>query len=253
MRIATKAAMLFTAAVMLVLPFRVAHAQLVSVPALVHGQDEAMRVDNLAVTKGGGGSATNALTTIYDNASATPQFGIVSTDLTSIWGDELFTTAAGLVSTNKFTIFNAATNVGSLLTASVSVSFFDAVTSTPLGGYSGNINFGAGLPAGSFSVITATGLDPFLIVLNTTDIVVTQQVTATTGATNRLGIVSMGPILVGSSPTSMYINSSTIGGGVPGFYTSASGPANPGYLIAVNPPPVSTQSKTWSSLKKLYR
>jgi hypothetical protein len=63
----------------------------------------------------------------------------------------------------------------------------------------------------------------------------------------------MGPILVGSSPTSMYINSSTIGGGVPGFYTSASGPANPGYLIAVNPPPVSTQSKTWSSLKKLYR
>ena len=252
MRIATKAAFLFAAVAMLALPLGVAHAQLVSVPILQHGQDEGMSVDNLAVSKVQGKSATNALTTVYDNASATALFGVVSTDLASTWGDELFTTGTGLLSTHKFTIFNAATNAGSLLTATVALSFFDAVTSAPLGGYSGTINFGGGLPAGSFSLITATALDPLLIGITTTDIVVTQQITAHTGATNRLGIVSMGPVLVGSSPASMYISSSTVGGGVPGFYNSSSGPANPGYFVAVNPPPVGTLSSSWGSLKKLY-
>jgi len=129
MRIATKSAVLLAAVAMLALSLGVARAQLVSVPVVQHGQDETMAVDNLAVSKAQGKSATNALTTVYDNTSASGLFGVVSTDLSSTWGDELFTTGTGLLSTHKFTIFNAATNAGPLVTATVALAFFDAVTS----------------------------------------------------------------------------------------------------------------------------
>lgn len=251
MRIATKAAVLFSAVAVLALPLGIAHAQLTPEPAQRSG-DEVGGL-NLVAGKGGGQSATNVLTTIYDNTSGAANFGFSSTDLASQWGDELFTTGTGLLSTHKFTIFNAGTSAGALLTATVSVAFFDAVTSVPLGSYSTNINFGAGLNPGFFSIVTVTGLDPLLILLNTTDIITIQQVTAKTGAANRLGIASMTPFVIGSSPGTMYINSSTVGPA--GFYTIGNPPlpANPGYFIAVNPPPVSTTSKTWGTLKKLYR
>lgn len=249
MRIAKKAALLFGAAAVLALPLGIAHAQLTPEPA----QRASDEVGGLLVAgKGGGPSATAVLTTIYDSASSAANFGFSSTDLASQWGDELFTIGTGLLSTHKFTLFNAGSSAGNLLTATVSVSFFDAVTSAPLGSYSTNVNFGAGLPPGFFSVVTVTGLDPLLIVLNTTDIINIQQVTAKTGPASRLGIASMTPVLVGSSPGTMYINSSTVGPA--GFYTIGNPPlpANPGYFIAVNPPPVSTHSNTWGRLKRLY-
>jgi len=242
---------LFGVVAMLAVPFAAARAQLAAEPVPTRGPDARMTIDNLAVTKDQGKSATTALTTVYDNTSATPQFSVSSTDLNSVWGDELFTTGTGVLSTHKFTLYNSSSSAGPLLTASVSVSFFDAVTSAFLGGYSGNINFGAGLLVNQFAVITASPLDAFLINLNVSDVIVTQTVTAKTGAASRLGIVTFGPILVGGSPGTMYISSATIGGGVPGFYNLGS-PADPGYYIAVNPPPVGTVSKTWSSLKKLY-
>jgi len=256
MRIVTKGAVLFAAAALVALPLRVAHAAQAT-PETVQGHftDEA-GAPNLVAGKGPSKSATNVLTTIYDNTSASPLVAISSTDLASQWGDELLTTGTGVLSTHKFTIFNSGSSppTGNLLTATVLVSFFDAVTSAPLGAYSTNVNFGTGLPTGFFSTITVTGLDPLLILLNTTDIIVLQQVTAKTGAANRLGVVSMGPVLVGSSPTDMFINSSTIGPA--GFYilgANGNPPADPGHFLAVNPPPVSTHSKTWGSLKKLYQ
>ena len=51
----------------------------------------------------------------------------------------------------------------------------------------------------------------------------------------------------------MYIQASTVGGGVAGFYTIASGPANPLHQIGVNPPPVGARNSTWGQLKQLYR
>ena len=250
MRIVTKAAVSFATVAMLALPLAIAHAQLTPEPAQ-HGTDETAGA-NLVAGKGGGPSATAVLTTIYDSASSTANFGFSSTDLASQWGDECFTIGTGLLSTHKFSLFNAGSSAGNLLTATVAVSFFDAVTSAPLGSYSTNVNFGAGLPAGFFSIVTVTGLDPLLIVLNTTDMITIQQVTAKTGPANRLGIASLNPVLVGSSPSTMYINSSTVG--PPGFYNIGNPPvpANPGYFIAVNPPPVSTHSSTWGRLKNLY-
>jgi hypothetical protein len=242
---------LFAAVMSMLSPLAAAAASLTPEPIQGHFSDEAGGL-NLVAGKGGGPSATAVLTTIYDNTSATALFAVSSTDLASQWGDELFTAGTGLLSTHKFTIFNSGSSAGNLLTASVAVTFFDASTSVPLGSYVTNINFGAGLPPGFFSIVTVTGLDPLLIILNTTDVIVLQSVTAKTGPANRLGIVSMGPQLIGASPTSMYISSATVGGGVPGFYTFANGPADPGHFLGVNPPPVATVSKTWGSLKKLY-
>jgi hypothetical protein len=241
--------MLFTAAAVLALPLSVALAQVTAAP--VHGPDASMSVSDLVVGKVQGKSATNVLSTVYDNTSSTPQTGVSSTDLTSTWGDELFTTGMGLLSTHKFTLYNASGSAGSLLSATVNISFYDAPSSTFLGAYGGSISFGSGLPVGSFSIITASGLDPLLINLNSTDLVVLQTVTAKTGTANRLGIVSLDPVLVGSSPASMYIQSATIAGGVPGFYNLGV-TTDVGNFIGVNPPPVSTHSKTWGTLKKLY-
>jgi len=251
MRIVTKGALLFAAVALLALPLRVASAaQATSEPIQGHYNDEAGGL-NLVAGKDQGNKATNVLTTIYDNTSASALFAVSSTDLASQWGDELFTTGTGLLSTHKFTIFNSGSSAGPLLTATVAVSFFNAITSAPLGAYSTIVNFGTGLPQGFFSIVTVTGLDPLLIVLNTTDVIAVQQVTAKTGTASRLGIVSMGPQVVGASPTDMFINSLTIG--PPGFYTFQNGPADPGHFLAVNPPPVGTHSKSWGSLKKLYQ
>lgn len=92
-----------------------------------------------------------------------------------------------------------------------------------------NVNFGAGLNPGFFSTINVSALDPLLINLNVTDILVLQRVVAKTGTASRLGIASKNPPTVGSSP------------------------ANPIYQVGVSPPPVSTVCKSWSQLKKLYR
>src|SRR5262245_39056106 len=142
MRLATRSAVLFAAVAMLSVPLSAARSQITSEPLGTRGPDAVLTVDNLAVSKDQGKSATNVLTTVYDNTSSTPQLVVSSTDLASQWGDVLTTTGTGLLSTHMFTIFNSPTSAGPLLTVTLSLSFFDAVTAAPLGGYAGTINFG---------------------------------------------------------------------------------------------------------------
>lgn len=190
---------------------------------------------------------------VYDNTTAPANFGVASTDLTATWGDRVLTTGTGILSSHKFTVYNSSAGTGALLTATIAVSFYDAVTSLFIGGYNGSVNFGAGLNPGFFSTVTVTNLDPLVINLNVADLIVTQQIIASTGTATTLGIVSRNPPTVGSSPTSMYISAATIGGGVPGFYTFTNGPANPGYQITVTVPTVGVESTTWSGVKGLFR
>ena len=188
---------------------------------------------------------------VYDNTASAASFGVSSTDLASTWGDELVTTNTGTLSGVVFSLFNSGSSAGALLTANIQVDFFDANTATPLGSFTTNVNFGTGLPAGFFSLITVTSLDPLLIDLNTTDVIVTQKVLSKTGAANRLGIVSFNPVTVGSSLADMYIASATIG--QPGWYTFGNGPANPGWQVSVVTAPVPTEKSSWGAVKNLYR
>jgi len=195
---------------------------------------------------------TAALTTVYTNTASAPNFGFSSTDLTSIWGDELLTTGTGLLSSHQFTVFNSGSSAGTLVSAQVGVSFYDAVTSNFLGGYSTNVTFGP-LPQGFYTIVTVPNLDPLNIMLTSTDIVVTQQILSKTGSANRLGIASLNPPTVGSSPNTMYINSSTVGPA--GFYNIGNPPmpANPGYQVDLAPPPVPTTHTTWGTIQRLYK
>lgn len=197
-------------------------------------------------------TGVQALGIVYDNTASAPNFGFSSTDLAATWGDELLTTAAGTLSQHKFTVFNGG-SAGALLTATVGVQFFDAVTSTLFGGYTVNLNFGAGLNPGFFAVVTVTGLDPLLIGVNTTDIVVTQKVLAMTGPATRLGIASLNPPTTGSSPITMFINASTVGPA--GFYTIGNPPlpANPGYQVGIDVNTVGVHESTWGHIRRLYR
>lgn len=176
---------------------------------------------------------------VYDNTGSPANFAVSSTDLASTWGDQLAMTGTGVLEEFKFTVFNSATaNTGNLLTATVAIRFYRAGDSSLIGGFNGNVNFGAGLNPGFYSTVTFTGLDGLgtPIALDTTDVIVTQQITTFTGTTVRLGVASQDPVIVGSSPESMYADSDTVGGGVAGFYTFGSGPANPGYQVVVPTP-----------------
>ena len=188
---------------------------------------------------------------VYDNTASTASFAVSSTDLASTWGDELVTTNTGTLSAVIFSLFNSGSSAGPLLTALVRVDFYDAITAAPLGNFQTNVNFGAGLPAGFYSLVTVTGLDPLVIDLNTSDVIVTQRVVSKTGTASRLGLVSFNPVTVGSSDPDMYISSATVGPA--GWYTFTNGPANPGWQVSVVTAPVPTEKSSWGKVKNLYR
>jgi hypothetical protein len=200
-----------------------------------------------------GGAATQLAGDVYNNTNpqAPANFGFSSTDFAAEWGDRLATTATGILQENDFTVFNSGGG-GVLNTADVNIGLFDGTAFTLLGGYTTSVNFG-GLPSGFFSVVTVTGLGGLNINVNTTDVIMLQQIAAKTGTPARLGIASLDPPTIGSSPNTMYINASTVGPA--GFYNIGTPPnflnANPGYRVNVNQP-VPANSRTWGSVKALY-
>jgi hypothetical protein len=210
-----------------------AMAQLTPEPAQYFGT---LRVDELNGNTSWSPNAAELVGDVYNNTNpqAPANFGFSSTDLASIFGDQLNTTGIGLLLGNDFTLYNSGSSAGPLLTAQVLVTFFDGVTSVSLGSYATTVNFGAGLPAGSFAVVTVSNLGPLAITLPTQNVIVTQKVVTKTGLANRLGIASLDPPTVGSSANTMYISSSTVGPA--GFYNIGNPPANanPGYRINVS-------------------
>jgi hypothetical protein len=190
---------------------------------------------------------------VYNNTNpaAPANFGFSSTDLGSVWGDQLATTGTGILQENDFTIFNSGSSAGPLLSAVCVISFYDGGSFAPLGSYTGSINFGAGLPPGSFAIASFTGLGALNINLNTQNVIVTQVVVSKTGTATRLGIASLDPPSIGSSTNTMYISSSTVGPA--GFYNIGNPAlnANPGYRVNVsNATPVG--NATWGGVKALY-
>lgn len=189
---------------------------------------------------------------VYSNVASAANFGFSSTSFASIFGDEVFMSGTGILDQHVFSIYNG--GGANLLTATIAVNFYDAVTSGFLGGYTTNVSLGAGLIAGQYTLVTVTNISPLAINLNVSDIVVTQTMTAHTGASTRCGIASLTPPTIGTSPNTMYINSSTVGPA--GFYNIGTAPnflpANPANRINVLAP-VKTEPTTWGKVKSLYR
>ena len=188
-------------------------------------------------SEGGGSSSFLPATTVYDNTSSTTSLAFSSTEvLTRTYGDRCQIAGTGILDSFKFSVFNSGSSAGALLSATVELSFYsyDAVSGTIslLGSYSPTVSFGTtGLSAGFYSIVESTGLSSLNINLSSTDLLVTQRITAKTGTASRTGIVSLSPVVVGSSPASFYQSSPTV---TAGFYTSTSGAVNPAYQINVN-------------------
>jgi hypothetical protein len=203
-----------------------------------------------------GGFVTQLAGDVYNNTN--PQGAIIgsitSTDLNAQWGDRLTTTGTGILQENDFTIVNSGSSAGPLLTATFGIALFDGTTSALIGSYSTNpVNFGS-LGQGFFSIITITGLGGLNINVNTTDVIMRQQVLAKTGTASRLGVILFDPPTIGSSTNTMYINATTVGPA--GFYNLGAAPnfvnANPGYRINLNQP-VPAAAKSWGAIKAYYK
>jgi hypothetical protein len=199
-----------------------------------------------------GGYATQLAGDVYNNTNplAATLAAFSSTDLNAQFGDRVTTTGTGILQENDFTFYNSGSSAGPVLTASFGISLFDGTSLANLGGYSTNpVVFGAGLLPNQFTIITVTGLSGLNINVNTTDVVIVQQVLARTGTATRLGIVSANPPSIGSSAATMYINATTVGPA--GFYTVANVP-NPGYRINLAQP-VPASPTTWGAIKAHYK
>lgn len=182
--------------------------------------------------------ATTVFTNLQAGFAANAAFS--STDLQAVFGDQLATVGTGRLQEFSFTLFNSGASAGGVLnSAEVAINFFRVSDSSLIGGF--NVNTGAiDLATGFFTTLNVTGLDGLNINLDSTDIIVTQSVLSLVGAANRLGLVSANPVSIGSSVPALYIDASTTGGGVAGFYniTSSGAPIsfNAGYQVVVPTP-----------------
>lgn len=195
-------------------------------------------------------SSAASLTTVYNNIGVTPNLGFADGDLNAELGDQLFTQNTGLLSEQRFTIFNGVTSLGPLLTATVSLRFYNGFTMGLIGTYATSVNLGAGLAPGSFAVVDVAGLDAMNIVFGTTNVIATQRTVSFTGTATRLGIASFSVPIVGASPSSMFVSDS---GNPAGMYTVGAGVANPGYALLVTALPVPVRATTWGTIQRLYR
>ena len=175
---------------------------------------------------------------VYSNTSSAANAATSSSNLNTRWGDRLNMTGTGVLQDFSFTMFNSTSggNTGSLLTAQVELRFYRQSDSSLIGGFSGNVNFGTGLNAGFFSTITFTNLAGLGIDLDTANIFVTQQRLSHTGATTRLGIASLSPVTIGTSPVDFYRDDPSAPPA--GFYVFSGGavPADLGYQVVVPTP-----------------
>ena len=168
---------------------------------------------------------------VYSNLSppGTPNVVFGLAELDTVFGDQLFTTDVGTVNELALTVYNSdAGNDLPITTMNVEVTVHRDADNSLIGEFSADIDFGAGLNPGFFAVVTFTNLVALAtpIVTDTTAIRVEQQRISHTGGSNRMGVASLMPIQIGSSPDTMLFN-----GALFGFIV----PCNPGYRVSVIP------------------
>lgn len=191
---------------------------------------------------------TQAQLIVYDNidTAATAGYGEANSNH-PIFGDSLTLLQGGHLSNFGFSLWNAnvSGNTGMIITGNLQVKFYDNTTPYSGGPLSDpllatvNISLdlsvlaGGGLAAGYY--ITDTEDLTALNINLPQHVLVTQQFTELTGTSTANGVVLFSNPIVGSSPNTVYINSS----GTPeGLYTFGGGnPGQFGYYLEVVPEP----------------
>ena len=157
------------------------------------------------------GTSLKAADIVFDNSSQTVGGTVSTTDLTAVYGDFVSLTQTGKLSEFQFAVFCSGSSTGNLVSATVTLSFYDYTGGT-IGSQFGSFttNIGA-LAIGTYGTYPVTQLDSLNINLNSTDIFITQQLSNVVGS-SRMGI----PITY-TSTTTAGANLTT------GFYRIASG------------------------------
>jgi hypothetical protein len=190
-------------------------------------------------------SASQAQSIVYDNlgTSATAGYSEANTG-NPIFGDALGLSQGGQLDTVGLSIYNSSSggNTGSILAGTVTIKIYDntaayaggALSTLPLlGSATESLSFGGGLAPGFFS--TATFDLSSLNINLPQNIFITQQFSETSGTSLRNGVILFGNPTTGSSPASVYINSSAT---PEGLYTFSGGNPNQfGYQITIVPEP----------------
>ncbi len=177
--------------------------------------------------------------TLYSNTTSAANVATSSANLDTRWGDTLNMVGTGILDSFSFTVFNSSSggNTGLINTYDVDVRFFRASDLSFIGGFTGQVNFGTGLNVGFYSVVTFVDLAGFGINFDTADILATQARVAHTGGSVRMGVASLNPVTIGSSPDNFYKDDPS--SPPAGFYVFSGGatPAQLGYQVVAVPAP----------------
>ena len=119
MRMVNKGGAVLTLLTLLLAPLAVANAQVIGEPIMAEPIEgfAGTKTVNAVPSKPAPVPSINAVS--YDNTLSAPNFGFTSTDPGADWGDELFTTNTGVLSTMMLSIFNSGSSLGPLLTANI--------------------------------------------------------------------------------------------------------------------------------------
>lgn len=198
----------------------------------------------LAVAMLGLAAASRAVTVVYDGLNSSAFIAnATSTDPAFIYGDTLNMASGGKLEELSFTLFNALPfqPTGAILAGDFEFKFYDntspyiggPVSAQPLlGSFTMHYNFGPGLNPGGLAYITTTFLSSYNINL-TSNVLITQSFTQTSGASTRYGVGLFAPPTIGSSANSIYMS----GASTPDGLYPAGG--NVGYRVTVVPEPAS--------------
>ncbi|MCX6875196.1 MAG: hypothetical protein NTW21_15515 [Verrucomicrobia bacterium] len=186
----------------------------------------------------------SALTlTVYDNLSTLVQAGTSAPNVYSpIFGDALTLLQGGTMSSISLTLYNSLSggNTGRIMTGTMQVSFYDNTTpytsgllsSLPLLG-TANLNWdftGDGGLAPTYYSTNAFDISSYDITVPM-NILVTQKFTQTSGTSTRNGVALFENPVVGSSPSTVYIDTSL----AEGLYTFSGGnPGQVGYKLEIS-------------------
>lgn len=190
----------------------------------------------------------SSLQVVYNAFTAPMNFGISSSNNAVVWGDSVLLVRSGTLDEIVLNLYNSLGSYATLDSASLAVQIEDPATNSLLGSWTMRADFVpyGGLPNGYYVLLGISGLSAQPVSVGGW-LVVKQRVLSSPGYPFAgLGVASLSPPGVGSSPPSMYSSDT------PGFFTISGTPADLGYRLVADVVDATTPV-SWGRLKHLYR